>query len=203
MTDSPQNQYELVIEFIFKSSNKFGFGKGKFPVQNRPFKIGLRIENTGKKHFPGGKVKDLSIKPGQTAARFITHKISEEYGIPELNPKETKESWLLDFCTTLEGQVWLECTLNANDGGGVVTHQREQHTGNIIENFQNGWGVDVYIESERKKQNDRSNLLLLVLAILTFLDALFGLKNVMKVTLKFFGEVFIGLGNSILSIIGN
>jgi hypothetical protein len=58
-TPPPPVEYDLLVEPVFKVRRHWP--QPEFPIQNVPFRFGLRFTNMGEKPFPGCKFRDVRI----------------------------------------------------------------------------------------------------------------------------------------------
>lgn len=179
-------KHKLLIEFIFRINRRFSFEKSPLPVQNQPFKVGLKIKNIGTKSFPGCTVKNLVMSSGEN--KSLKHEFEEEHSISTLNPDQEADIWWPDpLSTFLEGLVWLTCLVIPNDPEReeIETYQRDKNTGTVGKSKHlNKWDDPLYIKGKFEFEQARTNLLIFILTLLTLLEGLFGIKEVVFWTLE-------------------
>ncbi|OGY57756.1 MAG: hypothetical protein A3C03_00080 [Candidatus Colwellbacteria bacterium RIFCSPHIGHO2_02_FULL_45_17] len=188
------NEYYLVIEFVFEVKSKLPFKKFRFPVQNFPFKCGLRIRNNGDKVFPGAILKNFVVRPTDQSINLF-HDFPGEFKIGELNPSDEITLWFGELNTFLEGMVWVACDVSQlTPTDKITTYQKERNTNQVIlYNRPNSWGVEEFIQSQSQVQTARTNFLLVVLTLLIFLEGLWGIKSIVISVLNLLSKILLFL----------
>jgi len=174
-----KKQNKLLIEFIFRPQSKFTLRKARHPIQDKPFYFGLKITNSDTKIFPGAVIKNFGIN--SLEQKKLEHSFEKnEFIVRSLSPGETVEVWWPDAMSTcLEGLTWVYCDIVPNTlDEEVITYQKDRSTG-VIDKYKdfNKWGDAIYIERKFELEQSRTNSLVFILTVLTFLEGLFGLKT--------------------------
>jgi len=195
MPEEKKKKHKLLIEFIFRVNRKFSLKKFPFPIQNQPFKLGLMIKNNDVKVFPGCTIKNFKIISLDN--KNLKHEFDEEFSISKLNPDEKLDIWWPEpLSTHLEGLIWLSCSVipNETDKEEIETYQCDKNTG-VISKYKsiNQWGVSSYVESKFELEQSRTNLLVLILTVLTLLEGLFGIKEIALGFLELFRWLLVSL----------
>ena len=165
-------------------------------IQNVPFELIFCVTNREDRVFPGATIGHTTISAGQ--AGVFTHKIKKELAIGPLNPGETKTLHFDTMTTPLEGAVWIACPVTPiNKTYEIETYQRDFGTGAITkyEGPVNRWGDGWFVRRRTELLQARTNLLLLILAGLTLLEGIVGLKALS-------GAIFGGIGSVLLWLAG-
>ena len=163
-------------------------------IQNAPFELILYVTNREDRVFPGATIGHITITPGE--AGVIKHTIMKEFAIGPLNPGQAKTLHIDTMTTPLEGTVWVECPVTPiNTTYEIETYQRDSVTGEI-EKYSgpvNTWGKGWFIERRTELLQARTNLLLVILAGLTVLEGVVGLRTITDAILGSIGNALLWL----------
>ena len=106
--------------------------------------------------------------------------MSKELELPTLNPGENSEVWFPHkLSLNFHGTTWLSCTITPKPDHEVWAYQTTEFPGPKPRHV-NGWGNSVYVEERLALLQAQTNRLLLVLAVLTLVQGVWGLDNVWK-----------------------
>lgn len=193
-TPIPKIQRKLLIESLFKSHGKFKKSIISSPVQASPFRLGFRIVNQDTKNFPGGTIKNIIIKSSES--KDLTEPFTEEFDIPNLNPKEQYIIWIPDATTTyLSGLIWISFSITPKDEHDeIVTYQIYKKTGRVCKFKLNYWGDAYYIIPKYEREQGITNSLIICLTIITTLQGIFGLKEIIYWVFQNIGSIFLFIG---------
>jgi hypothetical protein len=200
-TVSQNMQHELEIEFVFGNQKNRFF---KFPnhlVQSHPVRFGLQIKNIDTKPNCPGKISNLSIKSSE--GNTVVHTADEVFALPVINPGDKITLWWPEKLNALiKGVAWVDCNIIPDmPNVEFKTFQFDRLTGVRSKGSrQNAWGNALIIRGDLEEQQSITNLLILILTILVFLDGVWGLKDIFYWLAKELGGWFILVGNSFLKI---
>ncbi len=194
VTAPPQVEYQLLVVPIFeppggvlrrayrwiRRSIRQVLKRGalEFPVQNRPFRLGLDVTNVGSQVSPPCRVTGVQV--GKAEPGGFRTLIREEFQIPNLNPRHTTRLWIGNMTTPIEGVVWVSAEVTPQAPNAYIkSFQKDQGTGEIEASGSvvNGWGVGWFIQPRLELQQARTNNLIALLTLLLVLEAVVGLKN--------------------------
>jgi hypothetical protein len=193
-TESPTIN-KLLIEFIFKKP-KIHILKSKYCIQNKPYRFGLKIKNIDEKYSSEALVKNLFLSSGEGGTLIQDH--TEEFCIPKLNPsEEIKIWWPNPTVTIIKGSVWIQCKITPKESNVIVKTYQVDRCTNKPQNYRipNSWGDAIVIRGELEEKQSKTNFLLLILTILMFLDGVWGLDVLYKITVINIGWFFSTFGN--------
>jgi len=195
-----EKNHEISVEFIFEVKSILPFRKIEFPIQNRPFRWGLRIKNIGNNIFPGATLKALEMRSMEH--KELYHRVPKEFNVSTLNPDNEIELWVDDLKTYLEGLVWIQCDIvPLETTNKITTFQIEEHTRKLTSPKTNNWGNASFIQSQNQVQSTHTNFLLLILTLLIFVEGLLGIKNIVVFILDWTSKFFYFLGELIQRLI--
>lgn len=181
-----KKRVDLRIQFIHRPTKNRLFNK-KFPflIQNEPFEYGIKVKNIGQEYFSGALISDFSIT---VPSANMHQKASKQLKIKPLNPGEECELYLDKYTLWHEGSLSLSCHLSPeNDAEDIQTYQHHKdHDFDEPYSKLNEWWQDYYCQGQQQLLQTRTNNLILILTIITVVEAIFGLKQV----LKFFSYLF-------------
>jgi hypothetical protein len=181
-----QPTHKLVIQNVYKLPARLKFLERVIasPIQNKVFTFGLKIRNINNVPYPGGVIS--SIKYLSAEGKTIVHTCTNSFNIPSLDPNRERIVWLENGKTNLCGLGWIDCTLLANDNKSTLAFQYDDANKETCLNGKvDSWGGSFYIVSQFEKQQSVTNILLVVLTILTFIHGVWGLSNFFKGILIF------------------
>ena len=159
------------------------------PTQSRPFEYSVTIRNLDRRVFPGARLKNFRFD--SASGQTVCYTNEKEYQIPVLNPDAEFTIPLDRITLELEGLVWVKCSVHLTGAtGDIRSFQYDPDNRKDIEFTDiNEWGVEVAIVSQSAYQQRRTNLILVVLTLLMFVEAVFGIRNTCVFFIKGFGKM--------------
>lgn len=178
----PKKIVELRLQFIHRPIRKRWYAR-KYPflIQNEPFEYGLKIKNIGKEPFSGATISEFTIRTGGTFDGFSQQALSKPK-IKPLNPGEDIELYFDRYTLWHEGSIGTKCILIPDKEGEVIQTYQHHRDHDFDEPYSktNEWWHDYYCQSQQQLLQTRTNNLILMLTIVTVIEAVFGLKNSLK-----------------------
>ncbi|WMB73978.1 hypothetical protein RA178_04955 [Shewanella oncorhynchi] len=184
----PKKQVDLRLQFIHRPIKKRWYARQyPFLIQNEPFEYGLRIKNIGTEPFSGATISDFEIRTGSSFDGFVQHALSKPK-IKALNPNEEFELFFDRYTLWHDGSIGTRCFLIPDKEGEVIKTYQHHKDHNIDEPYrnENEWWHDYYCQSQQQLLQTRTNNLILMLTIITVIEAIFGLKHSLKFLLSMF-----------------
>ncbi|OXX39632.1 hypothetical protein B9J90_00035 [Vibrio sp. V09_P4A23P171] len=107
----------------------------------------------------------------------MAHIVANEVQLPSLNPKQSA-TVLLDSATfNVDGSCWFSCEIVPDDvQQEVFTYQYDKQHDKDISYRLNRWGAPIYVEGKLASLQTRTNNYILILTVITVLEAIFGIK---------------------------
>jgi len=178
----PKKQVDLRLQFIHRPIRRRWFSR-KYPflIQNEPFEYGLKIKNIGSESFSGATISEFTISSGDGFSGFAQQAQSTPK-IKALNPNEEYELYFDRYTFWHEGSIGTRCKLSPDKEGEVIKtyqHHRDHDFDEPYKN-ENEWWHDYYCQSQQQLLQTRTNNLILVLTVITVIEAVFGLKYSLK-----------------------
>jgi len=186
---------DIRLELIFQRvKSKFGWKKYHRSVtQGNPVTVFVRATNISKTICKGFCLKSGQFKPFQYPIMADT--INQDVQFPALNPGEERIIKLEDITFSTEGTHWFSCKIIPEPGQKIVTYQYDYYHGKDNKYAHlNQWGNDLFVVGQHAALQLRTNLYILILTIITVLEAIFGIKAILKFLLSGIGLAFISLG---------
>ena len=128
---------------------------------------------------------------------LIQQRATEEFFFPELNPgQETTLWWPNPVVIVMKGQVWVKCRVEPEDISKATykTFQFNRFGDAGAYGTPNEWGSTLLIRGELEQEQAKTNFLIFVLALLVFLEGVWGLSTIFKTMFKVFGWLFSQVG---------
>lgn len=170
------------IEILYKNKkSRFPFGKefAIAPVQGLPFKAYLKITNISNIICGGARIKSICFE-SKTCAIATTTDNEIQFG--SLNPKESITLEVDAFTLKIDGPFWFSCDLEPlSTDQEIVAYQYD--LGHQKDNAYvrvNSFGSTVFVEGKLASLQNRTNNYILMLTIITALEAIFGIKNIIQ-----------------------
>ncbi len=175
---------ELRVELVFRnkcSSEKLN-GKLTVPVQGDSVDVYLRVTNKSDKIFHGAKVVDF----------LFDHKVNEIHTIINkgvqlrtLNAGECYEQ-RVDWTTfKFDGVYWVSLNLEPmSKNQDILTFQYDPAHKQDEKYEINHWGNTIFLEGKLATLQNRTNNYILLLTAITVWEAVFGIKDTVKVSLS-------------------
>ncbi|MEZ9233829.1 hypothetical protein AB4259_22515 [Vibrio amylolyticus] len=174
----PSKEVHLRLQFIHKPLKKNWYAR-KYPflIQNEPFEYGLRVKNVGSESFSGATISEFRIESSNLSQEALsTPKLKP------LNPGEECDIYFDRYTLWHEGSIGTRCTLVPDHNGEkLITyqHHRDHDTDEKYET-ENAWWQDYYCQSQQQLLQTRTNNLILLLTVITVIEATLGLKDSAK-----------------------
>jgi hypothetical protein len=182
----PKKQADLRLQFIHRPIKKRWYAR-KYPflIQNEPFEYGLKIKNIGSEPFSGATISEFEIS-SLSGIIGIAQKARSKPKIKALNPSEEFELYFDRYTFWHEGSISTSCTLIPDKDGEIIKTYQHHRDHNIDEPFkkENEWWHDYYCQGQQQLLQNRTNSLILLLTIITVIEAIFGLKYSLKFILS-------------------
>lgn len=179
-TEIEMKEVHLRLQFIHKPVNKKWL-RNKYPllIQNEPFEYGLRIKNIGSTAFSGAVIENFIIKH---RASNLGQAALNNPKIKPLNPDEEYEFYFDKYTLWHEGSIDTKCELIPDSEKEIITTYQHHRDHDVDEKFevQNEWWHDYYCQSQQQLLQTRTNNLILGLTVITVVEAIIGLTNVLK-----------------------
>jgi len=196
MTENKKKQVDLRIQFIHRPLKRrwFIFRKYPFLIQNEPFEYGVKIKNIGKTAFAGAVINSFIIQ-FLSVDKNLVQNTSAKPNIAPLNPNEEIAIYFDRYTLWHEGSLGLKCELiptNADEILQTFQHHRD-HDSDEPYRTHNEWWQDYYCQGELQLLQSRTNNLILLLTVITVLEAIFGLKKILKFLLEVLVFIFSSL----------
>jgi hypothetical protein len=180
---------QLRIEFIYKPTSVkkrwWHRNSSSSLTQGIPYQFGFRVTNLKSESFPGASLSKAFVR-STTDAAFLS--LENECALSALNPNESIDVWcdkgIIPFKGTASVDV-LVTPLNAADV--IKTFQYDEAHGQDCELNEkpNEWTSIVFIQGELELNQKKTNDLILWLTIITVLESVFGLKNMLLKVAEF------------------
>ncbi|ELI0351406.1 TPA: hypothetical protein I7730_24700 [Vibrio vulnificus] len=199
----PKEQIELRVELkLTPHKNYYHRSKrSRTVIQGMPHRVALIVTNLSTKSFKGAALKSVEFK---FLGTDITQTVTNELQIPAINPKG-KIKIDVTICTfDLHGGGWFSFDLVPESESQDIqcfqydlAHEQDEPVSCL-----NHWGMSFYIEGKLAALQTQTNHYILALTVITVLEAIFGIKNIL-VYLALQLAKFFGLLSSIFSWLGN
>ena len=203
MSDKEQRKdIKLQIEFVAKTPLLKFFWKKKRVIQAKPFKPGLVVKNIGATASPELTIKKLTITSSDGGK--IKYNVFGELCVERLGSGTSKEI-LWPSATTIiaKGKTWVECEIvPQNQEYTIQAHQFNKVSKRPTPcRAQNKWKAPLLVRGELESQQASTNLLILILTALVFLDGVWGLGAIFKEAVGILGFI-VRLIESLFGFIG-
>ncbi|WOC76988.1 hypothetical protein RTE98_10840 [Stutzerimonas frequens] len=186
---------DVRLELIFQRiKTKFGWSKYHRSVtQGNPVTVFVRATNISKTICKGFCLQTGKFKPFQYPIMEDT--INQDIQFPALNPGEERIIKLEDTTFSTEGTHWFSCNIIPEPGQEIVTYQYDYYHGKDNKfAHTNQWGNDLFVVGQHAALQLKTNLYILILTVITVLEAVFGIKELLSFLLGGIGLFFISLG---------
>ncbi|HDY8173973.1 TPA: hypothetical protein RQL04_004473 [Vibrio vulnificus] len=182
----PKKQVDLRLQFIHRPIRKRWYTR-KYPflVQNEPFEYGLKIKNIGAEPFSGATISEFKITSGGGLMGGFEQKALSTPKIKALNPGEEFDFYFDRYTFWHEGSIGTHCQLIPDKEGEVIRTYQHHRDHDFDEPYskENAWWHDYYCQSQQQLLQTRTNNLILMLTVITVIEAVFGLKDSFKAIL--------------------
>jgi len=193
------NEHSLRIEFIFKptSKSKFLLSRHKYPIQNNPFKYGIKITNIGSKPFPGCAIIKADITFN---ADSLIHNSETEANVRALNCGESTDIYMDSVVISSKGTGFISVEMKPIGTDIIKTYQYDEfHKKDNLLQKNNCWLSPIFLQGELEILQQRTNELILALTIITVYESVIGLKTTLSYMAALAGHFFLFLGQSLIS----
>lgn len=149
--------------------------KSCLPIQGKIFKYGVTITNIGNSVLEGALVKNVKIASASQMNFF--HDTKREFSLNNLNPQAKIEIIFDEISSDLSGTAWISMDIVPRQAEtNIITYQKIGNSAEHEFGVKNAWGDSFLIGSRFDASQERTNFLILVLTILTFVDGIWGLR---------------------------
>ena len=170
-------EHNLLIGIKLKSKNWFFNFMVKKATQHKSVYIGISIENIGNKPFTGATIGKVIIENTNSNISSI-FKCLSDYNIKSLNPNEKSLIWLDCFVPSIDGEYALKLDLTPVVIGDNISVSKYDPFKKIPAISKvNGLYETFYVKNSTDIILARTNILFLIIAILTLLTTLITLFN--------------------------
>lgn len=172
---------KLLIIPITKSYAKIlNIKKTKKIIQNKSFRLGVKIENVGKNRFEGGLIKNIKLFPALKVQNIVL-KTNKTFKIKPLKSGEQIEIWFDIFNSVFCGNIWIELKIKPKrKRDKILTYQwNETSRGMGGPESTNSWHNPIFVFNENTVIQQTTNYLLLLLTLVILIDQIFGTKNIL------------------------
>ena len=190
---------KIRLEFIFKNSkNKiFNFRKKNHLVQGEPFEYGFKITNIGDELFSGALLSKFKIT---LCSMNMVVSSNKKPNIKQLNPNESTEIYFDVVTMAISGPIWIEAEFEAKDKEVTIyTYQYDvNHKNDEKYDVPNKWAMNDFVQGRLELLQTNTNIQILILTIITVLEGIFGLENIIRKTFSILGCIFKGISDFFL-----
>jgi hypothetical protein len=182
---------ELRLELKYrKISSRFFKGATVCePVQREALQVYVKITNISSKICKGIRITNSVFK---FQSHGIDAQIYNEVQVPLLNPKQSIELKLDNITFNLDGSCWFSCDIiPESEEQEILSFQYDSnHDADSSFKDMNKWGSTVYVKGKAASLQAKTNSYILVLTLVTVLEAVFGLKNILQWTAQLLASLF-------------
>ncbi|EKA3118482.1 hypothetical protein OKZ60_001605 [Vibrio alginolyticus] len=182
---------DLRIELKYRHLNGKKFRAKKlydYLVQSTPFDAYLVVTNISGKAFRGARVKEAKFSFN---GHNMSHTVTNEVQLPSLNPKQSATVSLDSATFNVDGSCWFSCQIIPDDvQQEVFTYQYDKQHDKDISYRLNQWGAPIYVEGKLASLQTRTNNYILILTIITVLEAIFGIKDMLVMGARLLAYLF-------------
>ncbi|MEZ8531512.1 hypothetical protein AB9R81_00030 [Vibrio cyclitrophicus] len=158
------------------------------PIQKSPVTSYIKVTNISSKICKGFRLSKANFTFHN---HNITTSVDHDVQVPSLNPKESLELELDNLTFNLDGSCWFSTDITPESS------EQEIHTFQYDENHDqdapfdlNKWGCTIYVEGKATALQAKTNKYILILTLITVLEAVFGLTNILKFLSGTLGTIF-------------
>ncbi|WP_394239139.1 hypothetical protein [Pseudomonas anguilliseptica] len=191
---------EVRLSFRLKcESSKRSFASRFFrsfdvsPVQGEPFVWGVEIKNISE--FPSPEIEILNPYIVNLEANYYEES-SRSIAVRSLNPSECIYVEM-DKCTLyLDGVLWAKFLVTSkNDEYNVFAYQIDENHNKFMrcdydDESKTNWVKDVYVHRKSEVLQSRTNKLIVILTVVTVVEAVFKIKECLRFALWVMSEFF-------------
>jgi hypothetical protein len=197
-------RHNIFIKFKSKPLKK-GLIKDNSRIQGEAFDWGLYIKNIDKKPLPPFTINHLTINKSEINYSAIT---DAKLFVKELNPNEEIFMHVDTICLQHDGILWVNLEIEPSDSKDeFLTHQQSEGQVKITpyyrgEDFINNWAQPIIIKSKSVSLQEKTNLYILILTVITTWQGLFGIKETVKNILSGMSWILVKASDAFSSISG-
>jgi len=149
--------------------------KTKF-TQGEPYKLYFRLTNIGSSPTPEFTISDFTM---HSKSDNVTITSPNSLLIKPLNPNEKIEVELDRMTIGFKGGAWVDVRIKATDQDNKIhTFQYDSlHNKDAFYEKDESWGNLIYVQGELEIAQQKTNLLILTLTLVTVIEAVFGMKK--------------------------
>ncbi|ELA9304476.1 hypothetical protein QUO07_001641 [Vibrio parahaemolyticus] len=181
---------DIRLEIKYRKRKK-RFSSGLYisePVQKLPITSYIKVTNISSKICKGFRLSEAKFS-------FHNHNIStsvdHDVQVPALNPKESVELELDNLTFNLDGSCWFSTVITPESSEQeIFTYQYDESHDQDAPFDLNRWGCTIYVEGKATALQAKTNNYILLLTLITVLEAVFGLTNMLKFTSETLGTIF-------------
>ena len=182
---------EIRLELKFRKQKK-RLKRGSYiqePVQKLPLTVYVKVTNISSKISKGFRLENAKF---EFNSHNIVTAVDHDVQIPSLNPKESVEVELDSLTFNVDGSCWFCSDISPeSEEQEIFTFQYDQnHNQDAPYGKANKWGCIVYVEGKASALQAKTNEYILFLTLVTVLEAVFGLTNILKAASELLGTVF-------------
>lgn len=184
----PSESVKLRLVFIHRPLRKNFWTSNSHPflVQNEAFEYGVKIINIDSKPFSGATIELFRIQinfGGTSLVQDARNKLS----IKSLNPEEDCELYVGKYLIRHEGSIKIEVDLLPVDKSISITAHQYHDASDYDEEIKekNKWFIDYFCQGEQQIIQTRTSNIILVLTLVTFVEAVVGLRYLLDLIVGF------------------
>jgi hypothetical protein len=162
---------------------------------------GFKVENIGSKTFPGAIAKNFRIWQ-RVGSGSHTLQYEEEMIVPALNPGASTTIWWPPGATSVAGTAVMSCVLEPPAGNIIWVYGRSFEKDDKPARQPNANAAErtVIITQQNAAEQKKTNRYMLLLAILTFVQGVWGLDKVVYGVLHTVGDALAAIGRLLASL---
>lgn len=178
MDDTNQPDYKIRVELcprkisprFFQRKNKTRFTQGE------PYELYFRLTNIGSVPTPEFTISDFLL---HSKSDNVTLDSPNSLLIKPLNPNEQIEVELDKMTIGFKGGAWVSVGIHATDKTHkILTFQYDSlHNKDAFYEKDESWGNLIYVQGELEIAQQKTNILILILTLVTVTESVFGMKK--------------------------
>ncbi len=174
---------KLRIEFIYRQTSgaRFRFKRRKQQLsQGTPLEYGVKVTNIGESVFLGATFSEFKITSSTDEVEIRSNK---SFAIPALNCQQSIEIWCDRTVLTFKGTAVVAINIQASNQISEIELYQYDSIHDMDSTFnadKNIWVDVLFIQGELEIIQQKTNDLILWLTIITVLESVFGLNNILK-----------------------
>lgn len=152
-------------------------------IQGEAFHWGLFVKNIDNSPSSSFVITNLSISKNEVDYNSTT---DARVFVKELNPNEEVFLEIDTMCVQYDGTLWVNLQIEPSDSNHeFMTHQQSEGQVKITPyyhhpSFINHWAEPIIIKSKSVSLQEKTNLYILILTVITTWQGLFGIKETVK-----------------------